>query len=280
MASQKYRRISFLPLKCKDKLFTANIFARSGLEYGWIARNPSQKLLQLQEGWLWKCLGRTKYSSPFMRQVIFGAHSHVKVQLLRKQLKLLAKRNVSLKALGLAVAPAPLDKMVEKGLSDLGWNFCGEFWTHPKVEHGFKLEDLVDEKNWHKVSHDIRESYRMLAFDCLVASNRHDAREINVQYSAVRRKLALQWAGDNFRALMLVLGACQSPFQRAMTGYGDTTSSCHICGEDFPCWDHIWQCNCGFVPEDGLLKRFLWPRSKKDFTHCSAFLAGFLQACN
>ena len=202
-SSLKYRRISFLPLKCKDKLFTANIFARSGLEYGWIASNPGQKLLQLQEGWLWKCLGRTKYSSPFMRQVIFGAHSHVQLMLLRKQLRLLVKRNASLYALGLAVTPAPLDKMVEKGLTDLGWIFDGEFWTHPKVELGFKLEDLMEEKHWRKVSHDIRESYRLLAFDCLVASNRHDARGINVQYSSERRKLALQWAGDNFRALML-----------------------------------------------------------------------------
>ena len=279
-SSQKYRRISFLPLKCKDKLYTANVFARSGLEYGWISSSPDPKLLKNQEGWLWKCLGRTRYSSPHMRQVIFGAHSHVQLMLLRKQLRLKAKRNVALQDLGLSVAPAPLDWMVEKGLTDLGWTLSGEFWTHPLFEQGFKIEDLVDEKVWHKVGHYIRESYRQLAFGRLAVSDRHDAREINVQYDAERRKLALQWAGESFPALMLVLGACASPFQRAMVGYGGTTSSCPICEQEHPGWDHLWQCTCGFIPEDGLLRRFLWPRTKKDFPYCSAFLAGFMLACN
>ena len=279
-SSLKYRRISHLPLKCKGKLFTANVFARSGLEYGWIASRPDQKLIKSQEGWLWKCLGRTRYSSPHMRQVIFGAHSHVQIMLLRKQFRLVAKRNEALAALGLQVEAAPLDSMVIKGLSDLGWIRRGEFWTHPLVELGFKVGDLVDDKQWRKVSHDIRESYRKLAFDLLVASNRHDAKEINVQYDAERRKLALQWAGDNFPAIMLVLGACASPFQRAMVGYGDTTSSCPICAQEYPGWDHLWQCTCGFIPGDGLMRRFLWPRTKKDFPHCSAFLAGFLQVGN
>ena len=66
-------------------------------------------------------------------------------------------------------------------------------------------------------------------------------------------------------ALMLVLGACASPFQRAMVGYGGTTSSCPICEQEHPGWEHIWQCTCGFIPEDGLMRRFLWPRTKKDF---------------
>ena len=279
-SSQRYRRISFLPLRYKEKLYTANTFARSGLEYGWISSSPDPKRLKAQEGWLWKCLGRTRYSSPFMRQVIFGATSHVQSVLLRKQLRLLVKRNAALSELGLEVRTAPLDVMVEKGLTDLGWERGEEFWTHPLFEQGFKVEDLLDEKEWRKVSHYIRESYRQLAFDRLAASDRHDAKEINVQYDAERRKLALQWAGESFPALMLVLGACASPYQRAMLGFGGTTSSCSTCGTASPGWDHIWQCTCGFIPEDGLLRRFLWPRTKKDFPYCSAFLVGFQLACN
>lgn len=81
-AAMRYRRVSFLPLKHQQKLLTANIFARSGLEYGWIATNPTDQQLKAQEIWLWKSLGRTSYSSPHMRSVLVGANSHMKFMLL------------------------------------------------------------------------------------------------------------------------------------------------------------------------------------------------------
>ena len=142
----RYRRISFLPLRHREKLLTANIFARGGLEYGWISTKPSTNQMKSQESWLWRCLGRTRYASPFMRQVIYGAHSHVRCKLIMKQLRLLAKRNQALTLMGLEIGKAPLDILVENGLEDLGWIYVNEFWTHPLFEQGFKIGDLVDNK--------------------------------------------------------------------------------------------------------------------------------------
>ena len=272
----RYRRISFLPLRLREKLLTANTFARSGLEYGWISSKPSTNQCKSQEIWLWRCLGRTRYASPFMRQVIFGAHSHVWCKLIMKQLRLLAKRNQALALMGIEIGKAPLDTLVENGLEDLGWIYADEFWTHPLFEQGFKIGELVDNKKWCKVSHFIRESYRHMAFNKLAACGRHDAKEINVQYDPSRRKLALKWAGANFAAILLISGALSSPYQRALLGHGAASAKCPTCGTESPGWEHLWQCVCGFIPEDGLLKRFLWPRTVQDFPSCSAFLKGFL----
>ena len=270
-SASRYRRISFLPLKHKQKLLTANVFARSGLEYGWIASNPTDKQLKSQEVWLWQCLGRTKYSSPFLRNVMVGANSHLRFMLLKRQLRVLAKRDLALQKLGIEVGRTPLNQLVEDSLNSLGWVCIEQFWTHPFLERGFKIMEMNDEVLWRKVCHYIRESYCKVAFDDLVQCGRHDANEINVPYDAGRRQLALRWAGDDFTSFLLTIGGMASPYQRRMFGYGEEGACCSVCGEEAPGWEHIWQCAVGFIPVDGLLKRFLWPRTQNDFPICSAF---------
>jgi len=278
-SAMKYRRVSFLPLRHQQKLFTANVFARNGLEYGWIASCPTEQQMKAQEISLWKCMGRTSYSSPFMRSVMVGAHSHIKFMLVKKQLRLLAKRDLALQQLMLPIGRTPLNQMVEDSLCFLGWNCIDSFWTHPDFELGFKIQDLNDDVLWRKVIHNIRESYRKLAFGGLVQSGRHDASEINVPYCGTRRKLALRWAGEEFTPFMLIIGGMASPFQRKLLGFGHEGAHCAVCGELAPGWEHIWQCAVGFIPEDGLLKRFIWPRSVADFPLCNAFHKTFVASC-
>ena len=279
-SATRYRRIHFLPLKHRQKLFTANVFARSGLEYGWIASCPTEQQLKAQEIWLWKCLGRTSYSSPYMRSVIVGANSHMRFMLFKKQISLLAKRDLELRNLELPVSRTFLNQMVEDGLSKLGWECTDQFWTHHDFELGFRVDDLNDELLWRKVSHNIRESFRKHLFDGLVQCGRHDANEINVPYDCSRRKLALRWAGDDFTSFMLIVGGMASPYQRQLIGFGSENSHCSICGESAPGWEHIWLCANGFIPADGLLiKRFLWPRTSQDFPLCSSFRKVFAASC-
>ena len=148
-----------------------------------------------------------------------------------------------------------------------------------EIEQGFKVLDLNDETLWRKASHNIRESYRKLAFEGLVQSGRHDANEINVPYDGLRRKLALRWAADDFTSFMLIVGGMASPYQRNLLGFGSEGAHCAVCRELAPGWEHIWLCANGFIPEDGLLKRFLWPRSAADFALCSAFQKTFVASC-
>ena len=156
-----------------------------------------------------------------MRSVLVGANSHMRFMLLKKRLRLLAKRNAALSQMGLPIGRTSLDQLVEDSLFSYGWQCNRAIWTHTDFELGFKVSELTDEIMWRKVSHNIRESCRKLAFEGLVQSGRHDANEINVPYSGCRRKLALKWAGEDFSSFMLVAGGMASPFQRNLLGYSD-----------------------------------------------------------
>ena len=273
-SATKFRRIGFLPLRHREKLRTANLFGRSGLEYGWISSRPTTNQCKAQEIWLWKTLGRARYVSPYMRKVVIGAHSFLPITLLCRQIRLIAKRNEALRSLHLQVGRAPLDCFVEEGLEKLGWLLDGDRWHHP-CYGSFVIDHLTEDKLWREVHHNIRESYREIAYCQLMHCGRHDAQEINVEYSSERRKLALKWAGANFLSFMIVAGGLQSPLQRAILGY-NTSLVCPKCGERAPGWDHLWQCAVGFLPSDGLMRRYLWPRSRSDFALCSAYLKAFL----
>lgn len=244
------------------------------MEYGWIASKPTMNQCKCQESWLWKTSGRARYVSPYMRKVVIGAHSFLPITLLCRQIRLVAKRNEALRSLHLPVEKAPLDKFVEEGLAKLGWQLEGAVWQHPSFGN-FEVDHLTDDKHWRAVHHNIRESYREIAYYQLTNSGRHDAQEITQDYSPDRRKLALKWAGANFLSFMMVVGGLQSPLQRSILGY-NTEVKCPKCGEQAPSWDHIWQCAVGYLPSDGLMRRFLWPRSKCDFVACSAFKKVFL----
>ncbi len=226
--------------------------------------------------WLWKSLGCTRQSSPYMRNVLIGAQSHCALMLLLRQVRTLAKRNLALRNMGLEVHRAPLDEMVEKGLESLGWTFSQSKWSHPLFEQGFDIDEMVQDQLWGHASHFIRESYRQVSFEQLKQAKRHDAAEIGeICYDPRRRQLALRWAGADFTAIMLLLGAMASPFQRKLVGYDIVQMVCPTCGTVAPGWEHLWECFCGFVPSDGLLKRFIWPRTERDLPLCRAFLQGF-----
>ena len=234
-ADDKYRRVSFLPLNFKLKLKTANSFIKSGLAYGWLSNQPTTKQLKKQEIALCRCLGRTKYTSPFMRNVLIGAHSHLSLQVLRKQIRILAKRNQVMNEMGMEIQGSPLEKMVSSSLRCLGWKVEGEVWSHHVFQEGFKIAEMLDNVLWAKVSHQLRESYRFEEFAKLKNCGRHDAICIgDLPYDEKRRKLALRWAGANFTAVMLVLGGIASPLQRAMHGWNRTTLYCPVCCAEAP----------------------------------------------
>ncbi len=118
--------------------------------------------------------------------------------------------------LDIGVHLTSLEQMVTEGLMSLGWTCYDQIWSHARYPDGFKIDDMVDDKLWAMVRHQIRETYRLLSFEKLKNSGRHDAACIGpLPYLESRRKLAIQWAGANFTANMLVLGGIASPYQRS-----------------------------------------------------------------
>lgn len=279
-AEAKYKRVAMLPLTINEKLKTANRHVLAGLDYGWVAADPIPSQFKSQEISLWKALGRTNYVSPHMRGVIFGAHSQLLLRILRRQIRILSKRNQLLNKMGKSVHASTLERLVTSKLVALGWTCQNGWWRHELCLDGFKIDEMNDDNKWLKASHCLRESYRQNRFEMLRNCGRHDAQCIDVPYPSHRRKLAIEWIGENFIAFMLVCGGIASPYQRANFGGGRYHQRCPTCGTDNPGWGHLWQCFTGSIPEDGLLYRFLWPRDKKDYVQCNAFLRGMqLMTC-
>ena len=253
---------------------------RGIIGYGWISHSPSPQKMKAHLTALWRSLGRTQFSAVEMRKIIAGASLHLSINVLRRQMRLLQQRNVAIQEMYsvdiLSTQMTSLEQMVTQGLCDLDWHKDERFgkWTHPLSSSGFYLEDVLDEKKWKIISHDLRESYRCLAFELFRNSSRHEIAGQGIgAYDPARRKLAVDWAKKDTLANLLILGAVQSPLLRSKNR-NSVQSVCPKCMMENPHWDHLWECFVGVVPADVLLRRFCWPRFQEDLPLCAAFAEG------
>lgn len=177
------------------------IFGGGIIGYGWISHSPSPQKMKAHLTALWRSLGRTQFSAVEMRKIIAGASLHLSINVLRRQMRLLQQRNVAIQEMYsvdiLSTQMTSLEQMVTQGLCDLDWHKDERFgkWTHPLSSSGFYLEDVLDEKKWKIISHDLRESYRCQAFELFRNSSRHEIAGQDIgAYDPARRKLAVDWA--------------------------------------------------------------------------------------
>ncbi len=266
----------------------SNVFGRGIIGYGWISHGPNPKRIRMHLTELWRCLGRTQFSAVNMRKVLAGASMHLCITALKRQIRLLHLRNKAIAEMYsvdiLLTESTTLEEMVTQGLIDLGWSKDERFgrWSHTLFPAGFEFEEVGEPSKWKKIAHEIRESYRFMAFEDHKNSSRHEIAGQDVgQYDSKRRKAALKWAKDDGLANMLILGAVQSPLLRSRNEeHGQFVFRrrvqlvCPRCSMENPHWDHLWECFVGVVPADTLLRRYCWPRNVNDVALCTAFLEG------
>ena len=277
-AAERYRKIRFLPESMPNRMVDAKIFGGGIISYGWISHQPGAKRIKTHMTELWRGLGKTQFSAVNMRKTVAGAHLHLCVSVLLRQIRLLQKRNIALEDMYsvdiLSTQMTSLEQMVTEGLVELDWQKDERFgrWTHVLSPRGFDMAEVLDDKKWSRICHDIRESYRQIAFEEHRISTRHEIAGQDVgPYDPQRRRLAVKWAKKDATANMLILGAIQSPLLRSMTS-SQEQSVCSKCKMENPRWDHLWECFIGVVPADTLLRRYCWPRKKDDFALCTEFL--------
>ncbi len=269
-----YKKIGILPGGFSMKMRDVGIFARPRLAYGWVSAKPKRDWIQRQEQLLWKSWAKLTYANAHMRRLMTGAHTSLRMIAFLRQLRLLSQRNSKLQEFGNEVTQCQLDNFVYSTLTELNWRFENGKFVRDLFAEGYQIQDLVQDCQWRRVGHYVRESYRQLHYQLFTQCGRHElSGHVLPPYDSQRRKLACQWAGQDGLAWLLIQGAVQSPNVR-LTSSG-IHSRCHICGEPQPVWEHLWQCFTGEVaPSDFLLRRHLWPRDMKDFTLCTSFLMG------
>lgn len=269
-----HKKISMLPQGLSQKAKDYSYFCRPSLAYGWIDKEPKENDLRKMDTSLWRTIGKTRYANPHMRGVIAGANNCFRMVTTMGQITLLAQRNQALRAENEDIQPCQLDNFVAKNLQKLGWSLIRGRYRHPLYQEGFRIDELTEEAKWRCVSHHLRESYRAKEFEMYRMSARHEVVQDQIaHYDSDRRKMAMDWVGSNNSALMHLMGGVQSPLlKHKLRGINQ---KCSKCGEPNPSWDHHWICHVGMKPpEDCLLRRNLWPRTKKDFPLCSRFLEG------
>ena len=278
-AVELYKKIRFLPESMPSRMRDASFFGGGIVRYGWITHHPGVKRSRSHLTELWRSFGKTQFSSVSMRKTVAGAHMHLSISILKRQIRLLQERNKAIQEMYSvdiwSTEMTSLEQMVSEGLVELGWYKEERFgrWMHPLSPAGFEIE-VLDNKRWKKICHDLRESYRQVAFDELRISSRHELAEQDIgPYDPERRRLAVKWANNDAMSTMLILGAVQSPLLRSQNRWKEQ-SVCSKCMMENPHWDHLWECHVGVVPADVLLRRYCWPRSKADFALCTAFLVG------
>ena len=179
-SSELYRKIRFLPESYEQRMKDSNVFGRGIIGYGWISHGPNPKRIRMHLTELWRCLGRTQFSAVNMRKVIAGASMHLCITALMRQIRLLHFRNKAIANMYsvdiLLTEFSTLEEMVTQGLIDLGWSKDERFgrWSHALFPEGFDFEEVGEPSKWKKIAHEIRESYRFLAFEDHKNSTRHE----------------------------------------------------------------------------------------------------------
>jgi len=133
------------------------------------------------------------------------------------------------------------------------------------------VHQCCDDKAWAKIGHDLRESVRRWHYQQLATLSRHEFLDQDLPpYSSVRIKLVKQWMKHDSVAILLATGSIPSALSISK-GQGFDVP-CPKCGMLLAHWDHYWECWIQqSPPDDLLLRRFLWPRNRKDFGTCDIF---------
>jgi len=267
-----YRKIGLLPINMVDKIKDVGTFIKGVLSYGWISKSPTVKMNKTYETVFWRSLGKTMFSSPYLRRTLVGANTSLFMMAGLKQMRILSKRNRILRQLGISKEQCLLDVQVASFLEELHWKQTDEdTYQNEFTEEKFKLEDLLQEELKGKIEHYVRESYRLTAYKKFCSEDRHEIRgEEMPVYSEFRRRAVVKWIGKNSTAMLAAIGGIQSPLLKYQLR--GTMSYCGRCKTENPSWEHLWKCVVGEIPDDIMLRRFLWPRSHSDFHLCAKML--------
>lgn len=261
-------RVAMLPESTSAKHHDICVFSGAAMAYGWIGTDPLQECVKKYNSKMWESLGHFRYGIAGLKSIMTGASLELGPNVLWRQIRTLAKRNLELLALGHTIHDSPLQQLVHRSLVSLGWVVQNDQWSHAELSFEFCFSEVVDDKKWRKISHWLRESFRYAHFFDLTPSHRHELENTDItSYSYERVGLARKWVSTHGDALSLAIGATMSARVRQ-------EGKCPVCNMRNPVWDHVWSCTLGMTPpDDVLLRRFGWPRSVHDFALCNQLLA-------
>lgn len=259
------KRVGLLPVGLNEKLADMLVFCRPAAEYGWLETLPPPAWSKSHNAGIWAAAGKLKFGLHDLKCIISGGALHLEPASFLRQIRVMARRDKVLRQAGMQHEEGTLGRLLRHQLQELGWRLQQGKWKHDLFEQGFRMPQVLQEADWGRIAHALRDSWRRLMYSRMQQSARHElAGEVEPEFCEKRLKLVRKWAGQSSINLCLAVGAIQSPWVRAQ-GRNGKVVKCPRCDSPTFHWENIWTCQVGKpVPEDVLLRRFGWPRDEED----------------
>jgi len=279
-------RLGILPEGKVDKMKDFGVFVQGVYAYGWISAGPQAELSKELHQTMLQAIGRLPYGVPQLKKLLLFTHLDLEEMVLVRQVRLLARRNLALSSFAIQVNRCALDHMVQHGLRKYGWTVANGFWS--RSGFSFRMVHCVDDGQWPRIAHEIRDSIRQWHYSRLMTVRRKGTMRHEMvgqdlpPFCADRLALVRKWMRKSTVATLLATGSISSAAARKKSQPTHTVV-CPNCSQPEAGWGHYWRCWLNMEPpEDLLLRRFLWPRSKMDLQICDAFCgwAGKLLDCH
>ncbi|CAE7207010.1 unnamed protein product, partial [Symbiodinium sp. CCMP2592] len=226
--------LSCVGMHLRQYLGTAKVFAMSKANYGWVARAPTLQLSKQLFTGLFKHAHRVRYSSPWVRALVFGANVHLDCLWATRLVGALAKRS--------AISPLPWSLLrgspsaaLHGWLLERGWTLIAPWrWKHVSSAVDLDLTTPVaPQRNRHDfLQHQVRVGWRAWCASRWLASGRHEVRGLSLRgvggaaFPDVDWEDVRKWALSAAPAATVALGASFSPATwRAVSGRPEHVNS-------------------------------------------------------
>lgn len=235
--AQVLKLLGVLRLKPETFAYYARSLAVSKATYGWLARLPTLTA----SGKLWTAIkvGQkvARMSNKWIRAVLYGGLNHLDIltacNLLRVVYRLWQRRGATWSQ----QAGTPVGTL-RRWLTSRGWVEHGPWhWSH---EQHLTIDFSAAQFEIKKVLHELRDGWRLWAWDRFLHTNRHEI--VDLRHTSAADLLSLKWeairkmCGSTAGCRTVALGATVSPAWKQ--------DNCPWCHNSLGHWKHLaWECS-------------------------------------
>ena len=256
--------------------------------FGWVARPPTLQLSKQLFSDVFRHSHKVRYSSPWVRALVFGANAHWDCTWATRLVGALAKRSY-ISPLSWSLLRGSPSAALHGWLLERGWRLLLPWlWKHDLSGATLDLRTPVaplQKDRPGRPQHQVRVGWRAFCALRWLDSGRHEVRDLQLSwvgghaFPEVDWEDVRQWASSAAPAVTVALGATFSPTTwRAVQGPPEhVSSSCIWPGcRQLGTWHHIgWECECPETvrgrlckPDNPFIARLGWKifNISKDYT--------------
>ena len=176
-----------------EKLTDMLVFCRPAAEYGWLETLPPPAWSKSHNAGIWAAAGKLKFGLHDLKCIISGGALHLEPAAFLRQIRVMARRDKVLRQAGMQHEEGTLGRLLRHQLQELGWRLQQGKWKHDLFEQGFRMPQVLQEADWGRIAHALRDSWRRLMYSRMQQSARH---ELAGKWSRSFARSGLSWCAS------------------------------------------------------------------------------------